>query len=495
MADEIRLIHTADTHLGYRQYHSEVRRQDFMNAFATVINDAVKMQVDAVIHAGDLFDSRNPTLDDILETMKQFSILKEAGIPMLAIVGNHESKQNTQWLDLYAGMGLVTRLGSIPYLLKDVAIYGIDSVSKSKIPIFDYSIFDDKGTDANCNILVMHQLMKPFAFGEWDVKEVIDSLPFDIHAVLLGDNHKQEITKVGDTWATYCGSTERNSSSEREPRSYNIITVGEAGLDISKRNIPTRDFLFIPVHLSKDSDAYEVIFSAIKEHVVEDKVVFVNISGDSEAKTKVSEIEDFLMSRKALIPVIKDIRMGAESLLDPSMKVSFTDPDDVVKEEMKKMHFTDGGILLDEVIRDVNIPKTRVDDEAENRIATMLDEMDFSQEIPELLTRSDAEQNNVSSSGEIEVSKQDFDGSTSTTQKDGYDAESTAKDVGINSDSEYDADSNEATGGDEGEDAAEDTGSGPNPDEEIQDESESSNDPNLDDPEIKPRQYNLGDYI
>ncbi len=446
-----------------------------MDAFANVVADAVKMQVDAVIHAGDLFDSRNPTLDDILETMRQFSILKEAGIPLLAIVGNHEGKQNTQWLDLYAGMGLVTRLSAIPYILKNIAIYGIDSVSKSKIPIFDYSIFDNKDANAAYNILVMHQLMKPFAFGEWDLKEVVDSLPFHIDAVLLGDNHKHEITKVDDTWATYCGSTERNNSSEREPRSYNIITVNETGLDISKRNIQTRDFLFIPVHISKDSDAYEQIFSAIKEHDVEDKVVFVNISGDTEAKTKVSEIEEFLLSRKALVPVIKDIRMGTESLLNPSMKVSFTDPDDVVKEEMKKLHFTDGGILLDEVIRDTSVPKTRVDDEAETRIAMMLDEMDFSQDIPDIPIGSDQEQNNTLSSEELEHLNQDYDDHINSVDEGKFETTTDSEEADVFNDEASDdqADSKEN----------------------VQDESDFSNKENSDNAAMKPRQYNLGDYI
>jgi DNA repair exonuclease SbcCD nuclease subunit len=28
-----RVIHTGDTHIGYSQYHSPVRRQDFLDAF------------------------------------------------------------------------------------------------------------------------------------------------------------------------------------------------------------------------------------------------------------------------------------------------------------------------------------------------------------------------------------------------------------------------------------------------------------------------------
>lgn len=384
--DEIRIIHTGDTHLGYRQYHSEVRRQDFLDAFAKVIDDAVAMKVDAVIHAGDLFDSRNPTLDDILETMKLFSRLKDARIPLLAVVGNHESKQSTQWLDLYESMGLVIRLGITPYTLGNVAVYGIDHVPKSRIPMFDYSVFHSDNTMNNAasaehRLLVMHQMMKPFAFGEWDVQEVLNSLPFKVDAVLLGDNHKHEIILLSETWVTYCGSTERNGISELEPRSYNIVTAGSEGIEISKRMIPTRDFVFIPVSLSKGSEAYEEIFSAIKERDVEDKVVFVNISGDPEIKVKFSEIEEFLLSRKALVPGIRDLRTGDISVEDPSLSFCFTDPDEAVKKELRGMHLTRGGLMLDEIIRDPVVVKSRVDTEVEDRLGELLEGMDFTDKV------------------------------------------------------------------------------------------------------------------
>ena len=48
MVQETRILHTADTHLGYRQYHNEVRRQDFFKLLI-VIQDAIDMQVDAVL--------------------------------------------------------------------------------------------------------------------------------------------------------------------------------------------------------------------------------------------------------------------------------------------------------------------------------------------------------------------------------------------------------------------------------------------------------------
>ncbi|SES62415.1 DNA repair exonuclease SbcCD nuclease subunit [Methanococcoides vulcani] len=378
MEREIRILHTADTHIGYRQYHSEVRRQDFIDAFSRVIDDAVEMKMDAVIHAGDLFDSRNPTLEDILDTINILSKLKQYNIPFLSIVGNHESKQHTQWLDLFESMEIAIRLGTDPYRIEDVAIYGIDNVPRSKIQLFDYSKF----TDENCgeyNIVVMHQLMSPFPFGEWDCEEVIKGLPFEVHAILLGDYHKNEKTKVDQTWVTYCGSTERNSASESDARTYNIITINDNGIDIGRRNILTREFLFIPVELRDRDTAYELIINSIKEYDVSEKVVFVDISGNPEVAISYNEIEEFLASQNALVTRIRDMRRGEDILEDKAVEVSFSDPDEAVKREIRKMTLTSGGIMIDEIVRDPDVPKTKVDLEAETRIGNLLSSIDFMQ--------------------------------------------------------------------------------------------------------------------
>lgn len=382
MDREIKIIHTADTHIGYRQYHNEVRRQDFLQAFSTVIDDAIEMKVDAVVHAGDLFDSRTPSLEDILDTMKLFSRLKEANIPLLAIVGNHESKQSTQWLDLFESMELAIRLGTFPYMIEDIAFYGIDSVPRSKIPLFDFSTFKEP-LDSSYNVLVMHQLMSPITIGEWDCASVIDSVPFHVDVMLLGDYHKYEKITVGDTWVTYCGSTERNSLAEEENRSYNIITISQKGIDISRRNISTREFLRIPVTIGDPAKIYEDILSAVKEQDVKGKVVFVEILGDDDSVTiSYAEIEEMLLSRDVLVPGVRDLRKVTENLLEQSVSISFYDPDEAIKNEIKNMNLSEGGLLVDEIVRDLSLPKTKVSDEAENRLGDLLDRMDFSKPMP-----------------------------------------------------------------------------------------------------------------
>lgn len=427
MVQETRILHTADTHLGYRQYHSEVRRQDFFKAFEVVIQDAVDMQVDAVVHAGDLFDSRNPTLEDLLETMNILSRLKAANIPFFGIVGNHESKQNIQWLDLFEEMGLAARLGKTPQLVGGggTAIYGIDSVPKSKIPLYDYSGFEvPESLPENCRkLLVMHQIMPPSPYPDWDCADVVENMPFKIDAILLGDYHKYEKIKVGETWATYSGSTERNSASESEPRSYNIITLSGEGLEISRRTIPTRNFLFITAKLDGEEKPYELIFSTVNEHLEElpGSVVFLDISGDSGPVLSFSEIEEYLLNKGALVAKVNDLRVKEGLLSEEVIKVAFSDPDHAVAEEIRRMSLNDGGLIVDEIIRSPDVSRSRVDEETENRLSGLIEALDFKDPdfrieipvspivpiVPIVPTFTVSPDNSASPSGPIEIGEPD----------------------------------------------------------------------------------------
>jgi DNA repair exonuclease SbcCD nuclease subunit len=224
----------------------------------------------------------------------------------------------------------------------------------------------------------MHQIMQPFPYAEWDCVEVLNKLPFKIDAILLGDYHKYEKIKVGDTWVTYSGSTERNSISEEESRSYNIITLSDERLEISRRTIPTRKFLFIVSELNEEEKTYEQIFSAVNEHLEElpESVVFLEVNGNSRMILSFSEIEEYLLNKGAIVARVTDLRIK-KSLLKEVLKVTFSDPDQAVAEEIQKMSLNDGGLIVDEVVRNPNVTRSRVDEETESRISKLIDAIDF----------------------------------------------------------------------------------------------------------------------
>ena len=106
-------LHMADCHLGYRQYNSRERQNDFTRAYLDIIGAAIDGKVDFVLLAGDLFEKRaiDPvTLDHAITGLER---LREAGIPCLAVEGNHELahyRDSIGWVRFLAERELLTLL-------------------------------------------------------------------------------------------------------------------------------------------------------------------------------------------------------------------------------------------------------------------------------------------------------------------------------------------------------------------------------------------------
>jgi DNA repair exonuclease SbcCD nuclease subunit len=380
-----KIIHTADTHLGYRQYNNGTRKQDFFDAFDRVVEDAIKNEVDAVIHAGDLFDMRNPSLPDVMKTSNIIQKLKDHDIPFLGIVGNHESKQDNQWLDLYERMGIATRLTANPYYVNDVAIYGIDYIPKTKMDDFDFSKIEPPKDETYHTILAMHQLAAHVPYGTFNCKAMIDALPFKLDAFVLGDYHKYTFTDIEDVKVTYSGSTERHASSESDSRTYNLIETSSDGLNFTRKHIPTREFVYINADLDENiNDPQSVVFERIREHKskIEDSVVILNISGKSDATLSHADIDEYILEQNAIVSKINDKRIMDQYDFADAEQIIFMEPNEAVNTKLNTIELTIGGNQIDQIIRDPSIVKTKVEFEVEEKTVEYLESLDFSSPIP-----------------------------------------------------------------------------------------------------------------
>ncbi|MDS0257931.1 metallophosphoesterase [Haloarcula sp. S1CR25-12] len=361
-----RVIHTGDTHIGYQQYHVPERRQDFLGAFRAVVRDAVDDDVAAVVHAGDLFHDRRPTLSDIMGTLDVLEELDEADIPFLAVVGNHEAKRDAQWLDLYASLGLASRLDDEPTLVGDTAFYGLDFVPRSKREALDY---DFAPHDADHAALVTHGLFQPFDHGDWDAAEVLTGSSVEFDALLLGDNHKPGKQEVEDAWVTYCGSTERASASEREDRGYNIVSFDDE-VRITRRGLDTREFVFVDVELAPE-EGVERVRSQVGQYDLDDAVVVVSIDGDGDPIAPAS-IEEYALDRGALVARVTDHRELAADERETS--VSFADPDDAVAERVRELGLSGAARDIDETVRASKVADANVAETVEDRVRDLVED-------------------------------------------------------------------------------------------------------------------------
>ena len=104
----ITFLHAADVHLGYQQYGSDARFDDFSRVFLHIVEQAVARDVDFVLLAGDLFEKRKVDPLAMRVAIGGLERLRDAGIPVLAVEGNHERsyyREQYTWVDFLDAMG------------------------------------------------------------------------------------------------------------------------------------------------------------------------------------------------------------------------------------------------------------------------------------------------------------------------------------------------------------------------------------------------------
>lgn len=86
----MRFLHTSDWHVG-RAIRGRSRTEEFAAALEEVVAIAVDENVDAVLLAGDVYEHRAPSPEADALVFDAFLRLRDAGIRVVAIPGNHDS--------------------------------------------------------------------------------------------------------------------------------------------------------------------------------------------------------------------------------------------------------------------------------------------------------------------------------------------------------------------------------------------------------------------
>jgi DNA repair protein SbcD/Mre11 len=110
----MKFLHISDVHLGCTRYQLPESPRDFFDAWIDVLQRyAVTEEVDFVIMCGDFFHKRNVPPETMNYAFAGLSLLKEAGIPVVAIEGNHDQKHTDteySWLRSLANWNLLVLL-------------------------------------------------------------------------------------------------------------------------------------------------------------------------------------------------------------------------------------------------------------------------------------------------------------------------------------------------------------------------------------------------
>ncbi len=290
----MKFLHIADIHLGCRRYNLEERTKDFFRAWHDVIvNHAIANGIDFMLIAGDLFNSRKVDPQAMNHAMAGLELLKEAGIPVLAIEGNHDQRDavsDFSWLRSLSQWGFLKLLEPVRDAEGHIALVPWDEEERagSYIDIAGARIFGSHwyGASANAaipvlsdalrrasteglfNILMLHtdvegQINRPIpALSVAKLKELKQLTNY----IALGHTHKRFDL---DNWAFNPGSLEACSIDEyKEERGVYLIEVDEEHNIKAKhlRDYVQRPFQRISFDVSGAVDA-EAVYAGVMERV------------------------------------------------------------------------------------------------------------------------------------------------------------------------------------------------------------------------------------
>ena len=271
----LKFLHISDIHLGCTRYHLDESPRDFFRAWYDVINNyAIAEAVDFVLMCGDFFHKRNVDPQAMNHAMIGLQKLKDAGIPVVCIEGNHDQTPNDtehSWIRSLASWKLLILLepkavsdkdGKGKFVfdgwnddgcsgafvdIKGARIFGstwYGASANTAIPMLTDAIKENRREGA-FHILMLHTDVEGHqthpipALTLTNLKELKSVTDY----VGLGHTHKRfEI----DNWAFNPGSLEVTAIDEyREERGAYLVEVSDDG-NVNAKHL--RDYVQRPFH-------------------------------------------------------------------------------------------------------------------------------------------------------------------------------------------------------------------------------------------------------
>jgi DNA repair exonuclease SbcCD nuclease subunit len=213
----------SDVHLGTRQYGLKERYEDFLLAFRRFgISVATHQPIipDMVVIGGDLFDAPRPDAKSVRTAQEVVELIKDAGIEVYGIDGNHDLADN-YWLDVIGAHPLET---GMPEAWCGMKIVGIN-YRNGRDFIAAINEMIDRGEKAD--ILVAHFALAELNGGgtaDTGVQELCPLLEkLGVKCVLMGHVHIPEAKKWNGILFVNPGSTEMKSANEPEEKYYFVV--------------------------------------------------------------------------------------------------------------------------------------------------------------------------------------------------------------------------------------------------------------------------------
>ena len=407
----VRLIHTADLHLDttfssrFSKEEAEERRQGLLLAWNKLLDFGAEKRVQAVLIAGDLFDSpvvSRSTMDIFLS-----SIRKNPEISFFYLRGNHDTKNTFLFqehlpknLFLFSHEGKKYRLNE-KLVLAGQEFYGrgeqeeenyfFDSEEEEeqaleqgmdRIPAEEEAvqgIWNFKEED--CNLLMLHGMLRESSVSKETSEEKASSertpeavqtedgislralSKYPIHYLALGHIHKREEGRFGALRYLYPGCLQGRGFDEEGEKGFYYLEINEQNKEIRTEFVPLKDgeFRIIEVLLSEEDgslEALEKITERIREENAGEKdSLRIILKGEKspEGERNLRYLEKQLSENHAYVEIKEECRLKLHKedfMHEKSLKGEFlrmvSDSESLSEEEKEKIILLGIGLLQGE---------------------------------------------------------------------------------------------------------------------------------------------------
>ena len=407
----VRLIHTADLHLDttfssrFSKEEAEERRQGLLLAWNKLLEYGAEKKVQAVLIAGDLFDSpvvSRSTMDIFLS-----SIRKNSEISFFYLRGNHDTKNTFRFqenlpknLFLFSHEGKKYRLNE-KLVLAGQEFYGrgeqeeenyfFDSEEEEeqaleqgmdRIPAEEEAaqgIWNFKEED--CNLLMLHGILRESSVSKETSEEKASSertpeavqtedgislralSKYPIHYLALGHIHKREEGRFGALRYLYPGCLQGRGFDEEGEKGFYYLEINEQNKEIRTEFVPLKDgeFRIIEVLLSEEDGSLEAL-EKITERIREEKAgekdsLRIILKGEKspEGERNLRYLEKQLSENHAYVEIKEECRLKLHKedfMHEKSLKGEFlrmvSDSESLSEEEKEKIILLGIGLLQGE---------------------------------------------------------------------------------------------------------------------------------------------------
>jgi len=327
----IKLIHTADLHLGATSPYGlvgprieEVRREDFHRNFTYIVDKALELDVDFLLISGDVFHYSDPSPRDFVEFCKQLGRLIEARITTVAIAGNHDKPRVMGGKNPLQGLQqsktplfyYVHSLVDEPLLLKgrDGAVLGIAPIPYVNYKLIEETQYDyrrlltekayellEKMEEADFRVSMLHAMVEGAEFKPifpWFLEEPrLDIRQIkDYDYIALGHIHTPQ--RISNN-TYYAGAIERMSFEEiGEDKSFIYVELKDRECKVETIKLPCRPMEEMHLTLGGGDPNKDILESINRKMLQNETILKLVLEADQTTlnRLRLNEIVDKILN-------------------------------------------------------------------------------------------------------------------------------------------------------------------------------------------------------